>query len=79
MNKNLTEACVLRVDIGGKAVTEAGDDIVKVIRNSDYMGTLSDGNFYVLLSNTSPDNASFVINRFKEIGYQSVIQEGVVL
>ena len=79
MNKNLTEACVLRVDIGDNSVTDAGDDIVKVIRNSDYMGTLTDGNFYVLLSNTSPDNASFVINRFKEIGYPAVIQEGVAL
>lgn len=73
-NRNLTEFVLLRVDLGSKKWDEASYEIVKALRNSDYMGQLSDGNFYVLLSNTSPDNASFVMNRFSKMGFPSEIQ-----
>ena len=73
-NRNLTEFVLLRVDLGSKKWDEASYEIVKALRNSDYMGQLSDGNFYVLLSNTSRDNASFVINRFEKMGFPAEIQ-----
>ena len=73
-NRNLTEFVLLRVDLGSKKWDEASYEIVKALRNSDYMGQLSDGNFYVLLSNTSRDNASFVINRFEKMGFPAEVQ-----
>ena len=73
-NRNLTEFVLLRVDLGAKKWDDASREIVKALRNSDYMGQLSDGQFYVLLSNTSPNNAGFVMNRFDKMGFPSEIQ-----
>ena len=73
-NRNLTEFVLLRVDLGEKKWDDASREIVKALRNSDYMGQLSDGEFYVLLSNTSPNNAGFVMNRFDKMGFPSEIQ-----
>lgn len=73
-NRNLTEFVLLRVDLGEKKWDDASREIVKALRNSDYMGQLSDGEFYVLLSNTSPSNAGFVMNRFDKMGFPSEIQ-----
>lgn len=79
MKKDLTEACILQPDIGGKTVEEAGNDIVKILRNTDYLGQLADGNLYILLSNTNTENASFVTERLQKIGYPAVIREGMTL
>lgn len=45
------------------------------LRQSDYIGTLSDGGLYTLLANTNGKDAEYVINRFAELGYRSRIVE----
>ena len=46
------------------------------IRQTDYMGLLSDGGFYILLSNTDEKNAQGVIERFRSAGYICRLREG---
>lgn len=75
-NKGLTECSILRLPkIRLQDQEVAGHKIAKLLRQSDYMGKLTDGNLYVLLSNTDSKGAEFVIERFKEAGYQSCLQE----
>ncbi len=51
---------------------------MKKLRQTDYIGTLKDGGLYVLLANSNNNDVQFVINRLKEIGYDSDIVEGDV-
>jgi hypothetical protein len=51
----------------------------KLLRNSDYLGRLPDGGLYILLSNTSDENAGYVINRIKGEGYRAVIMKDVAV
>lgn len=77
-NKGLTECTVLKVETGDQDNMEAGRELVGKLRQSDYMGTLEDGSLYALLSNTSVDDAQYVIRRFEEAGYKSdIVEENV--
>lgn len=77
-NKGLTECTVLKVDIGERDHMDAGKELVAKLRQSDYMGSLEDGGLYALLSNTSVEDAQYVIKRFEEAGYRSsIIEENV--
>ena len=40
------------------------------------MGLLSDGGFYILLSNTDEKNAEGVAERFRSAGYDCRLREG---
>ena len=77
IDKNLTEACVLNIDVGDKTQDEVSKELNSVLRTSDYLGRLKDGKLYVLLANTNLGNAEFVINRFQEMGYKAAIQEDI--
>ena len=77
-NKGLTECTVLRVDADPTTYHDAGKKLMTKLRQTDYIGTLSDGGLYALLSNTSREDAQYVIKRFSEIGYQSHIMEDSV-
>ena len=46
------------------------------MRQTDYMGMLDDGAFYILLSNTDEKNAEGVIERFRSAGFESRLREG---
>lgn len=74
-NKGLTECTVLRVETGPDTYRDAGKKLVKKLRQTDYIGTLSDGGLYVLLANTNREDAQYVIARFTEAGYNSYIVE----
>lgn len=74
-NKGLTECTVLQVDVDPALYGEAGKQLAAKLRQTDYMGTLSDGGLYALLSNTSREDARFVIRRFTEAGYDCHIVE----
>lgn len=73
-NKGLTECTFLRVNTGESDIEEAGNNLTKLMRQSDYIGQMH-GGIYVLLCNTSTEDADFVMKRFAAIGYQSSIQE----
>ncbi len=74
-NKGLTECTILQIETEGRDLEKAGDELTKLMRQSDYIGKMTDGKLYVLLSNTEKDDAEFVIKRFENIGYQSRIWE----
>ena len=74
-SRGLTECTVLRVEANFEDYRDAGKRLVEKLRQTDYIGTLSDGGLYVLLANTSREDAQYVISRFAEAGYNSYIVE----
>lgn len=78
-NKGLTECTILAVDLGEHNLEDAGNALAKLMRQTDYIGTMADGNLYALLSNTNAEDADFVIKRFRNTGYESRIQEDVAI
>ena len=74
-NKSLTECAILRIDVSPEQQETAAAALTKLMRQSDYIGKLEDGNLYALLSNTENKDADFVIRRFAEVGYKSWIKE----
>ena len=78
-NKNLTECTILQIDVPKQKQEEAADVLTQLMRQSDYIGQLSDGNLYVLLSNTDQKDADFVIQRFEKAGYRCWRKEGAEL
>lgn len=77
--KGLTECTVLLIHTGGIAQEDASRILMGRMRQTDYLGRLSDGNLYVLLSNTRQEDAEYVRERFLEAGFESRIQEELCL
>ena len=73
--KGLTECTVLKVEADQADYLKAGKLLTGKLRQTDYIGTLEDGGLYTLLPNTAREDAHYVINRFAELGYNSVIVE----
>lgn len=73
--KGLTECTFLLVEYGDMTLREAGDVFVKKLRQTDIAGTLSDGNLYLILSNTNIETASYVISRLQECGMECELRE----
>lgn len=71
--KGLTECAFIKVDVEPEHMQEAGGTLSKLMRQSDFLGQMADGSLYALLSNTSSTDAAYVLNRFKEAGYESSI------
>lgn len=74
-NKSLTECAILRIEVSPEQQETAAAALTRLMRQSDYIGKLEDGNLYALLSNTENKDADFVIRRFAEVGYKSWIKE----
>ena len=74
-NRGLTECTLLRILTDAGNYVEDGKVLISKLRLSDYVGTLSDGKLYVLLTNTSKTEASYVTRRFSEAGYTSEFVE----
>jgi nucleoside-diphosphate-sugar epimerase len=75
--KKLTECAVIAVDVDPGMQEAAGEKLSKLLRQSDFLGRLTDGNLYALLSNTNNTSAEFVIKRFEEAGYACHLQEEI--
>ncbi len=75
--EDLTECAVIRIDLTDKDRTEVVEIVEKSLRTSDYYGSLEDNAVYALLSNTSEEDAVFVLNRFIEKGLSAAIMEDV--
>lgn len=54
---------------------KVGTVLASKIRQDDYVGTLEDGNLYVLLSNASNEDATFVVKRIQDGGYDCILLE----
>ena len=69
--KNLAECAIIRIScMKNHTVTQTGSVLEKLFRASDYMGSLNDGYLYVILSNTSNADASYVTKRIEDAGYK---------
>lgn len=77
--KGLTECAFIRIYVSDGQVQKAGDELSKMMRQSDFIGQLKDGGLYALLSNTNKDDASFVLKRFQDAGYESRVIEEIDL
>lgn len=69
----LTECALLEITADDRR--QASETLSKNIRQTDYMGVLEDGRFYILLSNTDEENAKGVIERFRNAGYECCLRE----
>ena len=65
-HKGLTECTVLKVEIGDNDRNEVIKAVEAGVRQSDYFGYIDDASIYVLLSNTSSEDAQFVLKRFRD-------------
>lgn len=74
-DKGLTECTLLKILNGTGNQIEDGKALASKLRLSDYVGTLEDGGIYVMLSNTTREDASYVIQRFDEIGFATEFVE----
>ena len=77
-SKGLTECTLLEIVTGYQGYEQASALLASSIRQTDYMGTMEGGNLYILLSNTDLENAEGVRDRFRRLGYESVLKEAVV-
>lgn len=72
-NRNLVEYTLLRIHTPNKIKTTA-NETEKFLRSTDYFGVLSNKKLYVLLANTSAEDAVYVQKRFAENGYETTIE-----
>lgn len=71
--RGLTDCTVLRY-AGENAIAQA-EKIRKYLRQSDYLGSMEDGNLYILLPNANSDDAQFAINRLAANGFDVTVVE----
>lgn len=73
--EKLTEYVLLQIEVEGENEKETVDKFTSMLRESDYIGNLSDGKLYLLLTNTDLKGCSFVQNKLKQNGVASSISE----
>ena len=69
--KNLVECVLLKVNAAQENYLECAEQMASHMRDSDYLGLMSDGRMYLLLTNTTKENADVVQERFEKLGYQT--------
>ena len=72
---NRTEYTLLQILCEKDAQMDACRRIYHIVRESDYIGNLEDGNLYLLLSSTDRRGGGFVQEKLKKLGISSVISE----
>ena len=77
--RNLAECTLLTLLVPQEQYREAGESLSRQLRASDYLGILEDRNLYILLANTTQEDAEFVQEKLKNTGYESRIVESVKL
>lgn len=73
--KGLTE-CSL-ICLNAEPTEENSRRLSQMLRQSDYLGEMEDKTLYVLLSNTSIEDADIVLKRFAEQGFNGEIREAL--
>ena len=77
-SKGLTECTLVEIVTGYQGYEQASALLESCIRQTDYMGTMEGGKLYILLSNTDLENAEGVRDRFRMLGYESLLKEVLV-
>lgn len=78
-SRNLTACALLDLDTGGLSQDEVNEKLGKLVRQTDYLGQDAKGNLHVLLANTDITGASFVQQRFLEIGLGCQVEEALAV
>lgn len=76
VRENLTEYTLLEILCEKEAQPEVSRTLSQAIREIDYIGNLSDGGLYVLLSCTDRKGSAFVQKKLENMGIHSSIYEG---
>jgi len=67
--KHLADCSIIRVSMdNAMSLREAGAKMAKLLRTTDYLGSLNDSHLYVLLANTNATDATYVAKRIKDLG-----------
>jgi len=74
-DKGLTECVLVEFEMGYHDYSAISIQVACKIRQTDYMGVLNGGNFYILLANTDIEGARLVQERFQQLGFKSTIKE----
>ncbi len=74
-SKGLTDSTLLRVKTTSGDARQEGVFLEARLRDTDYIGTLEDGKLYILLSNTSKEHSSHVIERMAKVGIDIEVVE----
>lgn len=77
--KKLTECTMICIETRERQDAEISEALKPMVRQTDYLGRLSDGNLYALLANTNSQDAEFVKKRFREAGFLCEVWEDVAL
>lgn len=77
--KNLVECVFLKVCVSQERILEIDEKMTSHLRDSDYLGMMPDGNLYVLLANTTIENAGLVQERFERNGYKTEVVEKIAI
>ncbi len=77
--KNLVECVFLKVCVSQEHLLEIDEKMTAHLRDSDYLGMMPDGNLYVLLTNTTRENAGLVQERFEKNGYNTEVVEKIAV
>ena len=77
--RNLAECVLLKICISPDRQMEIDEKMTSHLRDSDYLGMMTDGNLYVLLANTTRANAVFVQERFDRNGYNTEVVENIAV
>ena len=64
----MTQCALLSVDTKENDRDEVGKRLIKLLRQSDYVGELEGGKIYELIANTSAKYATMVKERFEKEG-----------
>lgn len=76
-SRNLTSCALLAIDLSGMSEAQADEKLAKLVRQTDYVGKVSDGELQVLLANTDASGVGVVRQRFEEAGFVCQIEETV--
>lgn len=73
--KKLTECTLIKIVVDSDKYVETANTLINHLRPADYIGTMADGNLYVLLANTTMNEAAFAAKRLEALGYITQLME----
>ena len=76
--KGFTKCTLLNLFVSGISLEELDVKLGQLLRTTDYVGLLPEGNIQVLLANSAAKDAEFAMKRLKDAGFDCQIEEEAV-
>ena len=67
-DKKLTKCTLISMETAGMSMEELDVKMSNLVRTSGYVGCMANGNLQVLLANSGPADAEFVLKRLQKAG-----------